>query len=82
MFSCHYGNHTKETATETSPKNQKKTRNHSILFKLLNPAATAESIVNPATETIQKRCPVTTETITKEKPTTETIEKKRHICFL
>ena len=32
---------------------------------MLNPPATAESIENPATETIKKRFPATTETMTK-----------------
>ena len=41
---------------------------------MLNPPATAESIENPATETIKKRFfPATKETI--KKPTTETITK-------
>ena len=38
----------------------------------MNPLATAESIKSPATETMNKCFPATTETI--QKPTTETIQ--------
>ena len=64
MFSCDDGNHKKpatETSPKTPPKKQKITR---YVLKCWNPPATAESIENPATETINKR-PKTTESITK-----------------
>ena len=52
--SCHDRNHEQPT-TETSPKKQQQTRNHSIHVKIPDPPATAESIKNPATETMKQR---------------------------
>ena len=51
--SCHDGNAKKNQRRKPVLKKQKKTRNHSIRSKIVNPPTTAESIQNPATETIR-----------------------------